>query len=77
MDGDIGPLQSSPLGGSDMRDSPSHSLPDFHDIPPPPRPPFFPPPPGHHPRFPMPPQYSRRDYVPDKKRTGLLGFLNA
>ncbi|KAG8199959.1 hypothetical protein JTE90_006204 [Oedothorax gibbosus] len=69
MDSDVGPLQSSPLGGSDMRDSPSHSLPDFHDIPPPPRPPFFPPPPGHHPRYPMPPQYSRREYVPDKKRT--------
>ncbi|GFS44281.1 uncharacterized protein TNIN_485241 [Trichonephila inaurata madagascariensis] len=55
-DGDVGPRQSSPIG-SEMRESrnstPPHSLPDFHDIPPPPRP-FFP----HH-RFPFRPPFRR------------------
>ncbi|GBN88893.1 hypothetical protein AVEN_154359-1 [Araneus ventricosus] len=55
-DNDMGPRQSSPLGG-ELRESrnstPPHSLPDFHDIPPPPRP-FYPP----H-RFPFRPPFRR------------------
>ncbi|KAF8763694.1 Transport and Golgi organization protein 1 like protein [Argiope bruennichi] len=54
-DNDMGPRQSSPLGG-ELRESrnstPPHSLPDFHDIPP--HRPFYPPP-----RFPFRPPFRR------------------